>query len=78
MSKDPLRRFWQGKIGGQDMHLNLCDWRNSLARVSNASVLRATRIKRLPSAAKHFASSKPMPEDAPVIKTVSLFMPFMA
>ena len=38
------------------------------------SVPRATRTRWELSAAKHFASSKPMPEEAPVINTCSGFM----
>jgi hypothetical protein len=40
-------------------------------------VLRASNIKRQPSAAKQRANSSPIPDDAPVIKTVSLFGAFI-
>jgi hypothetical protein len=40
-------------------------------------VLRASNIKRQPSAAKQRANSSPIPDDAPVIKTVSLFATFI-
>jgi hypothetical protein len=40
-------------------------------------VLRASNTRRHPSAAKHRANSSPIPDDAPVIKTVSLFTAFI-
>jgi len=46
--------------------------RNFPANCSKAEVLRATRTSREPSAAKQRASSKPIPDDAPVTRTVSV------
>ena len=75
--EDAFRGFGQGKIGGQNERLNLVRRRNSSASDCNASVLRAVSTRRDPSAAKHFASSRPMPDEAPVTKTVSLFAPLI-
>ena len=67
-----LRGFGRERSAVRTSASILCAWRNSPASASSASVLRASKIKRQPSAAKHFASSSPMPDEAPVIKTVSL------
>ena len=44
---------------------------SSVARSSSALRLRETSTRRQPSAAKHRASSCPMPDEAPVTRTVS-------
>ena len=60
------------------VEFNLVMRRNSAGELfQRRRVARDQNQTGMPSAAKHFASSRPMPDDAPVIKTVSHCAAFM-